>query len=110
VQERFLLNERLRADPRLPAEIRARKARVTSGMHLTCSRTYLLCGEYRRAVLEAGRSARSWPIQLGNPSLWYHGALGLLGMVVGHRTWRWFRSTLRRARDASRSGGGGEGS
>jgi glycosyltransferase involved in cell wall biosynthesis len=110
VQERYLLNERLLADPRLPAGIRAQKARVTSAMHLTCSRTYLLCGDYRRAVLEAGLSVRSWPIRLGSPSLWYHGALALLGLVVGHRTWRWFRSALRRVRNTSRPGGGGEGS
>ena len=110
VRERYLLNERLFADPNLPGELRAEEARVTSGMHLACSRVYMLSGDYRQAVREAGLSLRSWRRQAASPSLWYQFGLGLLGIAVGHRAWRRLRSALRRARNASRSGGGGEGS
>lgn len=98
VRERYLLNERLFADPNLPGELRAEEARVTSGMHLTCSRVYLLSGDYRQAVREAGLSLRRWRRQAASPSLWYQFGLGLLGIVLGHRAWRALRAAMRRLR------------
>jgi GT2 family glycosyltransferase len=98
VAERCLLNQRLFSSPDLPDVIRTNRARVTSRMHVYCSRTSLLCGDYRSAAREALRAAHAWPQALLGGDVWYHAAAGILGLLVGHRCWRALRSLVRRAR------------
>ncbi len=98
VEERRLLHRWLRAHPELPQKIRRHWRRVTGLMHLECARTAIRAAAFRAGLAEAGRSAWAWPPVLGQPALWYQIALGLLGLLLGPRSWIRLRERVRRLR------------
>jgi len=104
VQERYTLLRRLLDRADLPERIRANEARVVSGMRVDGSRVFLACGAYKEAAREAIRACRVWPPQVLSPAVWYQAGLGVLGILLGERTWRGARAVIRRWRRSWRAG------
>ena len=98
VEERYLLNRRIYASPDLPTGVRVMRAQITSRMHLECARAYLKLGAFRSTLSEAGLAVKAWPRRLLDTGLWWHLALGMLGLAVGQRVWLRLRQCLRQSR------------